>query len=74
MDKKFLVELDYSSYSSHPVVYDSVEEFAECGWDLEYSNDPDDEFEQNLGDWLDSADVGEKFRSDEERYQITRIS
>lgn len=73
-DKKFLVELECTSYSSHPVVYDGIEDFRDRGWDFDYSNDPDDEFEQTLGEWLELAEVGEKFHSDEERYQITRIS
>lgn len=74
MEKKFLVELEHTGYSSHPVVYDNVEEFAERGWDLGYSNDPDDEFEQTLGEWLESADVGDKFNHEEDRSLITRIS
>jgi hypothetical protein len=42
-------------------------------WDMSYSNSPDDEFEDNLGDWLDSAEIGDSFFNNDDYVSFTRV-
>ncbi len=42
-------------------------------WDMSFSNNPDDEFEESLGDWLDQAEVGDFFTNQEEMLTFTRV-
>jgi hypothetical protein len=39
---------------------------------MEFKNDPDSEWEDTLGDWLESADVGDTFCNEEDNITITR--
>lgn len=41
-------------------------------WDRNFKNDPDDEWEETLGDWLESADVGDTFTNTEDKCSFTR--
>jgi hypothetical protein len=51
----------------------SLSQFAE-NWDLDFVKDPDDEWEQPFGEWLELAEVGDEYTHDEEVCVITRIS
>jgi hypothetical protein len=42
-------------------------------WDMGYKNDPEDEWQDPLGDWLEAADVGETFRNQEDSVTFTRV-
>lgn len=46
------------------------------GWDLNYTNDPDDEFAQTLGEWLDDRNttVGDEFDHEDDTLKIIRIA
>jgi len=50
-----------------------LSEFAERGWDLTYSNNPDDEDEPTLGDWLADAKLGDEYNHEDEVCTITCI-
>lgn len=41
-------------------------------WDCEYKNDPSDEWEETLGEWLDSADLGDEYHHQDEVVSIIR--
>ena len=41
-------------------------------WDLDFKNRPDDEWEDSLGAWLVSAEVGETFTNHEDQVTFTR--
>ncbi len=41
-------------------------------WDLDYSNDPDDEYETTLGEWLEDAEIGDEFSHEDEVCTIIR--
>lgn len=42
-------------------------------WDLSYSNNPDEENEPTLGDWLDSAELGDEYHHDDDASLIACI-
>lgn len=46
-----------------------------AGWDLDYKNDPDDEFAETLREWLDGANttVGDEFDHEDDVLTIIRI-
>lgn len=41
-------------------------------WDMGFKNDPDDEWEDSLGDWLESSEVGDTFTNLEDHVSFTR--
>jgi hypothetical protein len=41
-------------------------------WDCEYKNDPNDEYEETLGEWLESADLGEEYHHEDDVCSIIR--
>lgn len=41
-------------------------------WDMDYSNDPHNEYEDTLGGWLNNADVGDTFENQDEHVTFTR--
>lgn len=41
-------------------------------WDTDYSNDPESEYEETLGEWLDRAEVGDTFENQEDHVTFTR--
>ncbi len=41
-------------------------------WDMDFKNDPDSEWDDSLGDWLESADVGDTFLNEEDNVAFTR--
>ena len=41
-------------------------------WDLDFKNHPDDEWEDSLGAWLVSAEVGETFTNHQDHVRFTR--
>lgn len=41
-------------------------------WDMGYSNDPESEFEDTLGEWLDRAEVGDTYENQEDNVTFTR--
>lgn len=41
-------------------------------WDMGYSNDPESDFEDTLGEWLDSAEVGDTFENQDDHVTFTR--
>lgn len=42
-------------------------------WDLEFSNDPENEWEDTLGEWLEDAEVGDTFANQEDHVSFTRV-
>ena len=42
-------------------------------WDLEVSNNPESEFEDTLGEWLEYAEIGDSFTNEEEHSSFTRV-
>ena len=42
-------------------------------WDLDYTNDADDEYSPTIRDWIADADVGDEFHHDEQRFTLIRI-
>lgn len=46
------------------------------GWDLTYTNDPDDEYATTLGEWLDgdNTTIGDEFFHDDDNLTIIRIA
>jgi hypothetical protein len=42
-------------------------------WDMDFSNDPENEFEDTLGDWMENADVGDTFFNQEDHVSFTRV-
>lgn len=52
----------------------SREDFNQCGgWDMSYSNDPDDEFTPTLGEWLNDSEAGEEYNHEDENLTIICI-
>jgi hypothetical protein len=43
-------------------------------WEQDYKNDPDDQYEPTLGEWLDDAQVGDEYRHDDEVCSIIRTA
>lgn len=43
-------------------------------WDLEYKNSPNDDCEDSLGNWLETAEVGDTFANEEENVTFTRTA
>lgn len=43
-------------------------------WELDFKNDPADAWEDSLGDWLESANVGDTFSHDEANVTFTRTN
>jgi hypothetical protein len=41
-------------------------------WDMDYSNDPQNEYEDTFGGWLNNADVGDTFENQDEHVTFTR--
>ena len=41
-------------------------------WDAHYSNDPEDEFEATLGEWLEHAEVGDAYLHRDDNVSFTR--
>lgn len=44
-----------------------------ASWDGEYKNNPDDQWQESLAEWLESADVGSTFTHAESNVTFTRI-
>ena len=42
-------------------------------WNLDFKNCPNAEWEDSLGAWLESAEVGDTFTNHEDRVTFTRI-
>lgn len=68
--KTFLVA-DHSGRGINSKI--TLPEFASRGWDLTYLNDPEDENEPTLGEWLQGAELGDVYLHEEDRCEITCI-
>jgi hypothetical protein len=42
-------------------------------WDLDYTNDEDDEYELSIRDWIAGASIGDEYHHDEQRLTIICI-
>lgn len=42
-------------------------------WDLDHTNDPEDEMEQTLGEWLDACDIGDSYLHADMVCEIVRV-
>ena len=42
-------------------------------WDLDHTNDPEDEMEQTLGEWLDACDIGDSYLHADMVCEIVRL-
>ncbi len=51
----------------------SLSDFKEA-WDLAHTNDPEDELEQTLGEWLDGCDIGDSYLHADAVCEIVRVS
>ena len=69
--KKFLLK-DHSGRGISTTL--TLEQFGDNGWDLSYSNNPEDEHETTLNDWLEDAELGDEYRHDDENCTITCIA
>lgn len=51
-------------------------DFEEPGsvWDLSHTNDPEDDLEQTLGEWLDGCDIGDSYLHADMVCEIVRVS
>lgn len=65
-EKQFLVQWGRGDATTLPLSH--IKEH----WDLDYKNDPDDDLEYCLGDWLEFADVGEEFVNEDDHQSFTR--
>ncbi len=43
-------------------------------WDMEYKNDPDSEWDETFGEWLENANLGDEFRHEDDREKWIRVS
>lgn len=43
-------------------------------WERTYKNDPEDDNELTLGEWLEAVDVGERFVHNDNNFTLTRIA
>jgi len=68
-EKKFLVQ-DHSGRGIAVTL--PLSEVRES-FDLSFSNDLEDEFEETLGEWLEHADVGDTFANEEDHFTFTRV-
>jgi len=41
-------------------------------WDLAFKDNPDDEYEMSLGEWLEDAEIGDEFDHEDEACTIIR--
>lgn len=65
-EKKFLVRWARGDANTLPLSH--IKEH----WDTDYKNDPEDDLEESLGDWLESAEVGDEFVNEEDHEIFTR--
>ena len=70
-DRRFLVRDETGRGFSQEFELEDFEKH-----DLEYSNDPDDEFEQTLGEQLNALNTcpGDEYFHEDDRFTIIRIS
>ena len=65
-EKKLLVRWARGDATTHPL--DHILE----NWPTDFKNDPADDLEESLGDWLESAEVGDDFIHSEDQQIFTR--
>jgi hypothetical protein len=65
-EKKFLVR--WANGEATTLTLTHIQE----RWDMDYTNDEDDEYEETLGEWLDAADVGDEFVHQDDREVFIR--
>jgi hypothetical protein len=67
-EKKFLVK----DHSGRGVSITLPMAEIHARWDIAYSNDPESEIEESLGEWLDQAEVGDTFENQDDNVTFTR--
>lgn len=65
-EKKFLVRWARGDATTLPLSH------ILANWPTDFKNDPDDDLEESLGDWLESSEVGDDFINSEDQQAFTR--
>ena len=68
LEKKFLVK----DHSGRGIASNLPLSHIREHWDMDSKNDEEDEWEDTLGDWLESADVGDTYFRNENNCSFTR--
>ncbi len=68
-EKRFLVQDQSGRGIAVTLLFSEVRE----RFDLSFSNDLEDEFEETLGEWLEHAEVGDTFTNHEDMLTFTRV-